>query len=89
MINHIDDEQIESLRKLRLWHWNRVINNRYAANWYRTRCRAKGDIEAYAKVRDKKADFHLKQVQVLNYFFATEVGDTAEFDAAKKVEQNA
>lgn len=61
-------------RTLRLWHWNMARYHRNCANAYTPK-------SASASVHHAQADFHIKQVQLLNVFF--DVGDTAEGDAAK------
>jgi hypothetical protein len=61
-------------RTLRLWHWNMARYHRNCAKAYTPK-------SASACVHNAQADFHIKQVQLLNVFF--EVGDTAEGDAAK------
>lgn len=65
---------IEGLRALRLWHWQAVLRLRvYAAD----ADMRKSDSEHY----NKRANFHLMQVQLLNDFFP--IGDTAEHDNAQ------
>ena len=62
---------VEGLRALRLHHWQAVLNLRsYAAD----ADMRKSDSKHY----NKRADFHLTQVQLLNDFFP--IGDTAERD---------
>lgn len=58
------------LRALRLWHWRRCLV-------YRDQSRGIS-IPALKEISDDLADFHLKQVQLLNEFFP--VDDTAEGD---------
>jgi hypothetical protein len=62
---------VEGLRALRLHHWQAVLRLReYAAD----ADMRKSDSEHY----NKRANFHLTQVQLLNDFFP--IGDTAEHD---------
>lgn len=62
---------VEGLRALRLYHWQAVLRLRsYAAD----ADMRKSDSEHY----NKRANFHLTQVQLLNDFFP--IGDTAERD---------
>lgn len=62
---------VAGLRALRLYHWQAVLNLRsYAAD----ADMRKSDSKHY----NKRADFHLTQVQLLNDFFP--IGDTAERD---------
>lgn len=62
---------VEGLRNLRLYHWQAVLRlRRYAKD-----CEARrSDADHY----NKRAVFHLTQVQLLNDFFP--IGDTAERD---------
>jgi len=62
---------LEGLRKLRLHHWQTALKLRA---YGQTPGMRKSDTKHY----DKKADFHLTQVQLLNNFFP--IGDTAEKD---------
>lgn len=70
---NISDETLAKLRALRLWHWQGVLYNRKLANYYANIRNA-----AATESRQKKANFHLSQVQLLNDFF--QMGDTAEND---------
>lgn len=66
-------ERLEGLRALRLYHWQVALRLRaYAAD----ADMRKSDSEHY----NKRANFHLTQVQLLNDFFP--IGDTAEHDNA-------
>ena len=62
---------LEGLRDLRLYHWQAVLRLRVYAADVDMR---KSDSEHY----NKRANFHLSQVQLLNDFFP--IGDTAERD---------
>lgn len=68
---------LAALRALRLWHWRKVTHNRHEARVQELHGR-----NMSAKNLNLTADFHLKQVQVLNEFFP-ELGDTAERDAER------
>ena len=73
LVADTDAAQLEGLRALRLYHWQAVLRLRsYAAD----ADMRKSDSEHY----NKRANFHLKQVQLLNDFFP--IGDTAEHDNA-------
>jgi len=75
---------LPELRRLRLWHWEGVLYRRNAAKFYED---GKSKT-SYEKAKDcanwqhEQANFHLKQVQLLNSFF--EVYDTAERDLQNK-----
>lgn len=69
---------LDGLRELRLWHWNSVVSGRVCAGVQELL----GQVEV-AKTFNDSADFHLKQVQLLNDFFP--IDDTAENDASKPV----
>ena len=75
---------LPELRALRLWHWEGVLYRRNAAKFYEDE-KSKTNKEKAADCalwQNEQANFHLKQVQLLNSFF--EVGDTAEHDLQKK-----
>lgn len=66
------------LRELRLWHWEKCQVNRRVVNLVEG-CEHQTEYKRMvAENCHKKADFHMKQVQLLNEFFP--VGDTAEGD---------
>lgn len=79
-------EGLEGLRKLRLYHWNGVVN--LTAHMDRLKSRPEPIDSRQAKRREDSL-FHLNRaysahvhfVQFLNDFF--DIGDTAEKDAAK------
>lgn len=85
-------EQLASVRKVRLWHWRRVVSNRelqvqnerlgkgMQAGPARTACLSR------ARQQGKIADTHLRFVQLLNDVFP--VGDTAERDDANDSRQD-
>lgn len=68
---------LPELRALRLWHWQSVGVYRNAENVYKVI----GASSNWPELAKNKADFHLKQVQLLNSFF--EIGDTAEQDSQR------
>lgn len=63
--------RLDGMRALRLWHWQAVVRLRTYGDDADMR---KSDSEHY----NKRADWHLTQVQLLNDFFP--IGDTAEHD---------
>jgi len=67
----LPDSLLVSLRALRLWHWKECLKAREAAKHV--------EFSISKKLANREADFHLKQVQLLNEFFET--GDTAERNA--------
>lgn len=69
---YLDDEDLARLRALRLWHWQKFLHFREHE--------IKFKVEFPISSNDCKilADFHIKQVQLLNDFFP--VDDTAEKD---------
>lgn len=76
-MKQIQIEMIESslsmFRALRLWHWKQTVNNQYTADFHRNM----GNYTR-ANERDKAANFHLEQVQLLNNLF--EAGDSVTKD---------
>lgn len=72
---------LPELRALRLWHWEHVLYRRNAAKFYEEgKSKAHwSKVQKFAEWQHAQADFHLKQVQLLNEFF--EVGDAAQHDA--------
>lgn len=78
---HITDEQLAQLRALRLWHWQGVMYRRNAQRFYEDRAKSPNTPKAKenAEWQERQANFHMKQVQLLNDFFP--VGDTAEIDS--------
>lgn len=62
----------KGLRALRVYHWQKASEHRHMSN-------VKPMYPHIAKWHVEQADFHIKQVQLLNEFF--EIGDTAESDA--------
>lgn len=65
---------IDGVRHLRLWHWRQAMRHRAYEQ--------SKDDPAIKMRAEKKIGFHLKQVQLLNDFFA--MGDTAERDTLKQ-----
>ena len=63
------------LRALRVWHWREAMRLRKKAN--RQADKGVAD-ETTIHANNEKADYHIKQVQLLNEFFG--IGDTAEAD---------
>jgi hypothetical protein len=85
---NISSTLLDGLRKLRLWHWQGVMHHRAREKQYHTYAR-----EGAPKLRERNvrsaeyhynaANFHTKQVQMLNEFFP--IGDTAEKDLREKL----
>lgn len=73
----LDKDFEKRIRELRLWHWQRALENRNWADNYRL----SSTYTACAKYNDEQANRHIKYVQYLNDFFP--VGDNAEDDNAK------
>lgn len=71
-------ETLDGLRALRLWHWKRCAEHRK-----KERFASKLGLDGVSWSHYERANFHLKQVQLLNDFFPAP-GDTAEADAAKE-----
>lgn len=72
--------ELDKLRELRLWHWNKVLTNSRYIVWCNRQGRPYTESQSYKlKVMDHAN--HMRFVQTLNDFFP--VGDTAEKDAAK------
>ncbi len=69
----LNNDHIQDVRELRLWHWSRVLAERLNEKT------AIGI--TISMIFKERANFHLRQVQTLNMFFP--VGDTAEKDYEK------
>lgn len=80
MTDPIQVQLLDGLRLLRLDHWLRTLELRKCADDIRRSSVAKENAN-HIKYYDKRANYHLSQVQLLNEFFP--IGDTAEKDESE------
>jgi hypothetical protein len=76
-----------TLRELRVWHWERAVGYRKAANKYDRDHEKHGSkyAQQQAKANHGRANFHIKAVQAMNDIPELQ-GSTAEQDCARRTQ---